>query len=149
MLLSDLLSTGWRKTWLLIISLCCSGAASLSTKWHFQFCLPAVLHVYFICAINTLKTNCVETQGDIFYYLLHLGKISPICTVILSFFFSLSLFLLGVEGKHFGCSFSKAAVRADDGMCLSRPMKLCLCFLCQALVFTFFCKGTAAADWEK
>lgn len=148
-LLSDLLTTGWRKTWLLILSTHCSGAAPLRTKWHLQFCLLAVPHVYVVCAINTLEINFVQTQWQYFLLPPLFDETSLICIIILSFPHSPPS-LSSLNGrKHFGCSFSKASVRADAGICLSRPMKLCLCFPYQALVFTFFCKGIASADWTK
>lgn len=53
-----------------------------------------------------------------------------------SFFFSLRM-----ERNHSSSSFSKAAVRADDGTCLSRPRKHSLCFPKQAFAFTFFARG--------
>lgn len=46
-----------------------------------------------------------------------------------------------MERNHSSASFSKAAVRADDGTCLSRPRKHSLCFPNQAFVLTFFERG--------
>lgn len=96
MLLSDLLTTGWRKTWLLILFTHCSGVAALRTKWHLQFCLLAVPHVYVVCAINTLEINCVQTQWQYFLLLPLFEESSLICIIILSFpSFSLSLRMEG------------------------------------------------------
>ena len=58
-----------------------------------------------------------------------------------NFIFPSSLSLsLRMERSHSGSFLSKAAVRADDGTCLSRPMKLCV-FLTRHLFLLSFARG--------
>lgn len=111
--------------------LCPSGPNDICSSVYLQFLM-------FISSMleTRWKSIVIKHNGNIFYYLLYLRK--PL-QYVLYFYLSFSFFLR-MEGKHLGCSFSKAAVRADEGTCLSRPTKLCLCFPHQTLVFLSFAR---------
>lgn len=133
-LLSDLLTTGWGECdyW---FSPC--AVQALHPSGPNDICGFVCLHfLLFILSVLWAhwKSIVFKHRGHIFLPPPLFEEISPICILILSFFFSL-FFKELKENIH--CSFAKAAVRADDGTCLDRWSFVCVFLTMHSFLLSF------------